>query len=126
MFEARDQEILRELARRVAEIAELEVQAERRELWKRHNSLKPLRPMLLVFPEGSWSVDPLLLAALRARPRAPLRARLRQRLYYDDHFGDDTVTERESIVHKAIDSSGWGLDRYRRAHRDGEPGASIR
>ncbi len=54
MISADDRQILRELARRVAEFAELPIQAERRALWKRHNSLEPLRPMLLVFPEGSW------------------------------------------------------------------------
>ncbi|MCX6411751.1 MAG: hypothetical protein NTZ81_05295, partial [Actinobacteria bacterium] len=50
----RDRTILRELARRVAEIGALPIMAERRKEWKRHNSLKPGRAFILVFPEGSW------------------------------------------------------------------------
>ena len=49
-----DRAILRDLAERVAEIASLPVQAERRELWRMHNDLEPVRPMILVFPEGGW------------------------------------------------------------------------
>ncbi len=49
-----DRTILRGLAKRVEEIAALPVIAERREMWKRHNSLRRVRPMVLVFPEGSW------------------------------------------------------------------------
>jgi hypothetical protein len=70
MFEVRDREILRDLAGRVAEIAELEVQAERRELWKRHNSLKALRPMLLVFPRAVDRADPLPRCAASTASRA--------------------------------------------------------
>jgi hypothetical protein len=117
MFEARDREILRGLARRVAEIAELEIQAERRELWRRHNRLAPARPMLLVFPEGSWA-ELIPLASLRCEHRVArlFELELRQRLYYHDHFGDDTVMEREWIVRKAIRRTGWGLEpRYRKS-----------
>jgi hypothetical protein len=117
MFEVRDREILRELARRVAEIAELEVQAERRELWRRHNSLKAVRPMLLVFPEGSW-IELIPFSSLRCEHGLArlFELELRQRLYHHDRFGDDTVMEREWIVHKAIHRSGWGLEpRYRQS-----------
>ena len=47
----KDRNLLRDLAKQVAEIASLPVMDERRELWKRHNSLDPVRPMILVFPE---------------------------------------------------------------------------
>ncbi len=49
-----DRNRLRELAKQVAEIGSLPVQQQRIELWKKHNSLQPVRPMILVFPEGSW------------------------------------------------------------------------
>jgi hypothetical protein len=38
-----DRKILRDLAKQVAGIAALPVHAERRELWKGHNSLQPVR-----------------------------------------------------------------------------------
>ena len=54
MISSHDRQILRNLAHEVAELAALPIQAERRELWKKHNSLQPTRPMILVFPEGAW------------------------------------------------------------------------
>ncbi len=53
-----DRQIIREVAKRVAEIAALPVQEERKRRWKLHNSLKSVEPMLLVFQRliarGGW------------------------------------------------------------------------
>ena len=54
IFAVQDRRILRDLARRVAEIADDPVMGERRQLWSEHNSLRSKRPMMLIFPEGSW------------------------------------------------------------------------
>ena len=50
-----DREILRDLARRVAEIGNDPVQKERAELWRTHNDLGAGRPLVLIFPENAWS-----------------------------------------------------------------------
>jgi hypothetical protein len=123
LFSLQDRELLRDLARRVAAIAELPIQAERRELWKRHNSLEPVRPMLLVFPEGSW-VELVPFGTLRCEHGTArlFELELRQRIYYHEHFRDDTVIEREWLVNKAIRNSGWGLA-PRRRHSDTARGA---
>jgi hypothetical protein len=47
-------ERIRDLARRVAEAASRPEQRERIDLWKRKNALEHVRPMVLIFPEGSW------------------------------------------------------------------------
>ena len=110
MFTSHDRNMLRSLAQQVAEIADLPVQAERRELWKKHNSLQPVRPMILLFPEGAW--EELLTGAdlaCEAEPARSIEWSLRSRLYYHQHFQDDTVIEKEWIVHKAIHSTGWGM-----------------
>jgi hypothetical protein len=103
--------ILSDLARQVAGIAALPVQAERRELWKRHNRLEPARPLILIFPEGAWEEllpqDALLCQGEEARR---FEWALRSHIYTHEHFQDDTVIEREWIVHKVIHSSGWGLE----------------
>ncbi|MBN1933439.1 MAG: hypothetical protein JW934_02175 [Anaerolineae bacterium] len=111
MISSADRTVLRELAKRVAEIAALPVQAERRELWKKHNSLQPTRPMILIFPEGSWE-ELLPESALTCEGEDARRIEwvLRSRLYYYDHFADDTVIENEWVVSKAIYDSGWGLE----------------
>jgi hypothetical protein len=49
-----DRTVLRNLAKRVAEIAVLDEQQEKIELWKNLNSLMPKRPMVLAYPEGGW------------------------------------------------------------------------
>ena len=53
-FSRSENNTLRELAKPVAEIAELPIMAERRAMWTRHNRLERVRPMILLFPEGSW------------------------------------------------------------------------
>ena len=50
----RDREILRGLAARVAEVASRPIEAEKRELWYRHNSLEATRPLIFCDPENGW------------------------------------------------------------------------
>ncbi len=103
--------ILRELARRVADIAALPVQEQRRARWRRHNRLDATAgPMILIFPEGSWE-ELLPDAALVCEDEASRRIEweLRRRIYCHEHFRDDTVIEREWVVPKVIHNTGWGL-----------------
>jgi hypothetical protein len=110
----KDRSLLRDLAKRVAEIAALPVQAQRRELWRRHNRLERVRPMILVFPEGSWR-ELLPDSALECRGEAArtMERDLRVRLYVHGYFRDDTVIEREWSVRKAVSDTGWGLEAKR-------------
>ncbi len=106
-----DRRLLRELAKRVAEVAALPVQAERRELWRRHNRLERVRPMLLVFPEGSWrELLPDSALACEGESARAMERDLRVRLYCHEHFRDDTVIEREWSARKAVTDTGWGLE----------------
>lgn len=106
-----DRMIIRDLARRVAEIAALPAQATRRGWWVEHNSLRSTRPMILVFPEGSWQelLTDRDLCCEDERARR-IEYQLRQRIYYHEHFQDDTVIEPTWIVHKVIHNTGWGLE----------------
>lgn len=114
MISSDDRVILRDLAKRVAEAAEQPQMAERRALWRQHNSLQPVRPMILIFPEGSWQelLPPESLRCGGHRARQVERA-LRQRLYTHEHFDSDNVLEKSWGVSKAIRNSGWGLDAQR-------------
>ena len=106
-----DKTILRYLAKEVAEAATDPIMEERRNLWKRHNALERVRPMILVFPEGSWRelLPPTALSCEGERARE-MEAALRRTMYYRNHLDDDTVIEREWVVTKAIRQTGWGLD----------------
>lgn len=111
MISPSDAVVLRDLARRVAEIADLPVMGERRRLWQRHNRLRGERPMILVFPEGAWrELMPESLLACTGKEARQIEWQLRHRIYYHEHLADDTVIEKEWIVHKVIRSTGWGLE----------------
>jgi len=115
--------LLRDLAKRVRDIAALPVMDERRQLWKRHNALDPVRPMILVFPEGSW-VELMPGSALECEDEQARRweRELRRRIYYHEHLHDDTVIEDELVVSKVVRSSGWGLE-PRHTHSPEDRGA---
>ncbi len=104
----KDQTILRDLAKQVVEIADLPIMAERREMWKRHNRLERVRPMILVFPEGAWrELLPESTLECKDGNARGIERNLRMRLYYSQHLHDDTVIEKEWIVHKAVSITGW-------------------
>lgn len=114
MISPDDRQILRKLAMEVKNIADLPIQAERRELWKKHNNLQPGRPTILVFPEGAWQElltdKDLLCDGETARS---IEWSLRSRIYTHTHFEDDTVIEKEWKVYRAIHISGWGIEAKR-------------
>jgi hypothetical protein len=116
---SRDRAYLRDLARQVAEITHLPVMEERRAMWRRHNSLERVRPMVLVFPEGAWR-ELLPGSAMRCEGH---RARayewsLRQALYHHQRIHDDTVIEPHWVVRKQVQLSSWGLEPRHRPSAD--------
>ena len=106
-----DRTILRELARRVADIASLPEQEERRTVWFAQNRLKPLRPPVFCRPEGAW-VELLLDETLQCEDHTARQVEnlLRQRIYAFEHFADDQVCEFEYPVFHAVSISGWGVE----------------
>ena len=50
-----DKNILRELAEKVALIAQTTEMKERCELWRRHNQLEKTRPLIFCDPEWGWN-----------------------------------------------------------------------
>jgi len=106
-----ERKLLRDLAKQVADIAALPVMEERKRLWRRHNALKAGRPMVLVFPEGSWR-ELLPAESLRCASKEgrALELDLRRRIYTHEHFFDDTVVEALMVVGTVVHSTGWGLE----------------
>ena len=119
-----DRRVLRDLARRVAEIAALPEMAARRDLWRRHNALEPVRPVVYIDPQNSWGelVPDSALACQGEEARGVERG-LRRRVYAFERLASDNVVDREWIVRKAIGNSGWGL--APRRHRLDTPGSSF-
>ncbi|MBN2581557.1 MAG: hypothetical protein JXL80_00705 [Planctomycetes bacterium] len=87
---AKEREVLRQLASRVAEAAADPAQHRAADLWRRFNSLRAERPMVLAFPEGGWRElvpeascvcgDPLL---------RQWELHLRCTVFRAEHIGDD-------------------------------------
>ncbi|HOF87312.1 MAG TPA: hypothetical protein PLZ36_04275 [Armatimonadota bacterium] len=111
MITAADRALLRDLARRVADIADQPMQAARRARWTAHNSLRSTEPMILVFPEGAWQelLPPSALTCTDDRTRG-MEWQLRARLYAFAHFQDDAVITKEWTVGKTVRTTGWGLE----------------
>ncbi len=118
-----DRQILRELARRVAEIAALPIQAERIELWKAMNRLKPIRPLVAIYPERAWK-ELLPVADMQCEDRA-LRGWeriLRQTIYQHQHIPDDRVLHADWLINmrQFIRDTGDGVEiKTRHAAGDG-------
>jgi len=86
--------LLRQLAARVREIADLPEMLTRRELWTRHNALQNRQPLVLCFPEGAWS-EILPATALHCQDEQ-LRGwehTLRSKIWWWEHIGDDNFIE---------------------------------
>lgn len=111
MINRHDRLILRDLAKQAAEIAALPLMAERIAEWKRHNSLRPGRPMILVFPEGAWC-EILPDSALQCEEETARRIEMQLRQWYIyayEHFDSDNVVTGDWTVSKVVHNSGWGL-----------------
>lgn len=108
---ARDRHVLREAAERVAEIAALPIQEERRQMWYRHNRLERVRPMVLVFAEGAWRE---LLPEDKLECEDPLlrgwEGHLKRLIYRHEHHHDDFVIEPHVNISRVIGDTGWGLE----------------
>src|ERR1035437_8672716 len=113
-FGKADREILRKLAAEVAELLTLPIEAEKRELWRRHNRLEHVRPVIYCSPENAWNeiFPPEGLQCEHAVAR-DWELRLRQFVYYGRSMGDDyTIPQYFDIGHVHEDPF-WGLAEQR-------------
>jgi len=106
-----DVQILRELAKRYAEIAAKPVQDERRDLWRRHNSLQRTRPLVYMRWLASWHEHPE--SHLQCQdPFYQRHERFLRQMIVQDGIGDDYIiepwiTQRASVV--TPPEGIWGL-----------------
>ncbi|MEM3423732.1 MAG: hypothetical protein QXE51_04130 [Nitrososphaeria archaeon] len=111
MISYEDRKILRNLAKRVVEIAELPIMMERIAMWKKHNQLRRVRPLILVFPEGAWKeLLPQETLKCQGDYARQIEWELRRRIYQYENIHDDSVIEKKWVVSKIIKNTGWGLE----------------
>ena len=114
VISAKDTEVLRGLAARVAELAALPEQKDKRDLWYRHNALKATRPVIFCDPEGGWQEiireEDLVCEGARARQ---WEFRLRQEVFWGESMGDDRVIEPYWDVGWEGSRGDWGVKEIR-------------
>ncbi len=119
-----DRLVLRELAKRVAELVARPVEAEKRELWYRHNALEPTRPLVFCDPENGWNeiLTPDMLQCEGGLARG-WEWHLRRELFWGEQMRDDRVIQPYFDVGHVYTETDWGL---RETRIGGQGGGSWR
>ena len=117
-----DKTVLRDLASRYAEICREPVQRARRNLWKRHNSLKMTRPLIYV-RAFAWEEMPQARCLCEDPFFRPYEDFLRYQIFWHS-LGDDSIFEPWVTVPAAHQCTGWGVKVERRY--SGKPGGSFK
>jgi hypothetical protein len=108
---AKDREIIHGLAARVAELAVMPIQEKKREMWRKLNGKKPVRPMVMI-DQVCWNemnVDDELTLMCEDREARGYEWDLKAALYQWKHFPVDMVIDPFIRVHRAVNNSGFGV-----------------
>ena len=104
--------ILRELGKRVAEIAALPIQEEKAGLWTAHNDLKTSQPVVFIDPERGWNecIPPETDIACHTPIARVWEMFLKKQIYWFEVFKDDKVIEPCFDVPYSYSDMGWGVE----------------
>ncbi|NSW91748.1 MAG: hypothetical protein HPY74_13950 [Firmicutes bacterium] len=110
-FSKKDIQIVRELGKKVAEIAALPIQEEKRRLWRALNGLRPERPMVMIdqLPWHEMDVDGELEVQSENEFCRWLENHFRRILYLWKHMPADMVVESYVEVNKVIYGTDFGI-----------------
>jgi hypothetical protein len=105
-----ERHILRELARKVAELAARPSEDEKKRLWTLHNDLHKTRPLVFCDPENGWNE---IVTQDQIRCEKPLfrvwEMGLRKEIFWGETMRDDRVIEPYFNVPYHYADSGYGL-----------------
>lgn len=107
---AKDHRILRELAKRTADLASRPVEEEKRALWYGHNALEATRPLVFCFPENGWNEiiteDHMRCSGALAREWEMI---LRKDIFWGESMRDDRVVQPFFDIPYVYTESDWGM-----------------
>lgn len=111
MISAKDRQIIKDLALRVAEISAHPLQDIKRKEWIRHNKMQHLAPRVLIFPFDCWKeIIPADILEVSHPYLREIEFELRKKIYHWEHFRDDTVIEPFINIPCVMDEhQDWGL-----------------
>jgi len=105
-----DRDILRGLAHEVAEIAASDEMADKRRLWRGHNALKKIRPVVFCDPENGWNeIITESQMACEGRLARRWEMDLRKEIFWGREMGDDKPVEPFFDVPYTVSPDDWGL-----------------
>jgi hypothetical protein len=105
---------LRELGRRVAEIAAMPVQEKKADLWRRHNDLETNEPVIFIDPENGWNECIPVEEIQNTAPIARVwEMYLLKQIYWFEVMKDDKVIEPYFDVPYSYSDTGWGVELMR-------------
>ena len=106
----KDRELLKNLAARSREIADLPVMTERKKLWTAHNSLKSEIPLILADPECAWEE---LIPTSTLECESPLlkfwELCFKKKIFSYEHIDDDDVVEPWFDIPWNVSMSDFGI-----------------
>lgn len=105
--------VLRDLAVKIRELANRPVEAEKKELWYKHNALEETRPVIFCDPENGW-YEIIPSESLKCvNPLARIwEFRLRKEIFWGEQLKDDHVVEDIFVVHYLFRYSDFGITHH--------------
>lgn len=106
-----DVAIIRDLAKRYAEVAAKPIQDERRDLWRRHNSLQRTRPLISCRWFACWHEHPWSVLECQD-PFWQVHERFLKQMLAQDEIGDDYIIEPWIVLRASVQSpphGRWGV-----------------
>ena len=127
MLNTNELSILRQLADEYAKIAALPIQAQKREMWLKLNSLNMERPMLLIdqIPWNEMDVDGSLVCLVKDPYWRGVEWELRSAIYKWKHMPADMVFTPYLCLPRPIANTGWGIRTETTGHIILEEGATA-
>jgi hypothetical protein len=115
-----DREVLRRLAGKVAELAARPIEADKRQLWEKHNALESTPPLIFCDPENGWNeiitMDQIKCENLLARQ---WEMHLRKEIFWGSMMKDDYTIQACFDIPYIHDEIEWGLKEIRIGGEDG-------
>ena len=107
----KDKNIIRDLAKRVAEIAARPEQEEKVNLWLKHNALEETRPLIFCDPENAWyEIFPSDQLECESDIARIWEFQLLKEIYWAEKIKDDRVAEPTFYVYYVFNESDRGID----------------
>lgn len=125
MASEKDKEVLRSLAKKYMDFCNKPVIEQRRDLWRRHNSLKMTRP-LIYFRGGPWhkEIPEIMKREVEDDSLYLYEKWLRLNNYYEI-IDDDSIFEPWLPVTPVYKHKGWGLDFESSKRKSSEGGSWV-